>query len=431
MTNKIIEVVGLKKHFPIKGGIFKRTTGGVKAVDRIDFYINEGETLGLVGESGCGKTTVGRTILRLIEQSEGKIFFETVNLSELNKNEMRVLRSKMQIVFQDPFASLNPRMTIKKIVGEPLIINGVKGNELRRRVLELLEKVGLKEEHLNRFPHEFSGGQRQRIGVARALALNPKFIVLDEPTSALDVSVQAQVLNILKDLQKELGLTYLFISHDLSVIKHFCDRMAVMYLGKIVEMGRVNEIFENPLHPYTEALLSAIPVADPEYKSKRILLKGEVPSAVTPPRNCRFHTRCNYVFDLCKIGSNEIERNVKSLLNPKINPNNGFEYIDDIAIIDNSTLEVKVSKEIQKDSNYKNIENLKNSIKKLIEYSNDDRIAHILQANVNAGENKIILTVEPKLKDIGNKHYVACYLREDLDISKMKSNNVENVEKIE
>lgn len=415
MPNPIIVVKGLVKHFPIKEGVFKRAIGGVKAVDRIDFYINEGETLGLVGESGCGKTTVGRTILRLIEQTDGKILFESINLLELNKNEMRALRSKMQIVFQDPFASLNPRMTIKKTVGEPLIINGIKGTELRKRVLELLEKVGLKEEHLNRFPHEFSGGQRQRIGIARALALNPKFIVLDEPTSALDVSVQAQVLNLLKDLQKELGLTYLFISHDLSVIKHFCDRMAVMYVGKIVEMGSVKEIFKNPKHPYTEALLSAIPVADPEYKSKRIILKGEVPSAVTPPKNCRFHPRCNYTFDLCKLGAKDIIESVKTILNPYRNPNMELENIEEILAFDNSTLEIKIKKEFVKESNGKSFESLRDNIEKLLEDFEDKKLKFITNVIALKHENDILINIEPKLKDIGDKHFVACYLQENFN----------------
>lgn len=415
MPSPIIVVKELVKHFPIKGGVFSRTVETVKAVDRIDFYINEGETLGLVGESGCGKTTVGRTILRLIEQTDGKIFFETINLSELDKNEIRSLRPKMQIVFQDPFASLNPRMTVKKIVGEPLIISGIKGRELRKRVLELLEKVGLKEEHLNRFPHEFSGGQRQRIGIARALALNPKFIVLDEPTSALDVSVQAQVLNLLKDLQKELSLTYLFISHDLSVIKHFCDRMAVMYVGKIVEMGSVKEVFETPLHPYTEALLSAIPVPDPEYKSKRIILKGEVPSAVTPPQNCRFHPRCNYAFDLCMLGARDILESIRKLLNPYKNPNLGLGNIEEISVRDNSTIEIRFRKEFVKQSNEKSIENLANSIKDLLKNCEDKKLKHVLEVYAKNEKKSIVLYIEPKLKDVGNKHYVACYLRENLD----------------
>lgn len=414
MPNSIIEVKGLKKHFPIKSGVLSRTTSGVKAVDKIDFYIDEGETLGLVGESGCGKTTVGRTILHLTEKTGGKIFFETTNLSNLNKKEMRALRSKMQIVFQDPFASLNPRMTIKNIVGEPLVINGIKGENLRTRVKELMEKVGLKEEHLNRFPHEFSGGQRQRIGIARALALNPKFIVLDEPTSALDVSVQAQVLNLLKDLQKELGLTYLFISHDLSVIKHFCDRMAVMYVGKIVEMGTVKDIFANPLHPYTQALLSAIPVADPEYKSKKILLKGEVPSAVTPPENCRFHPRCNYSFDLCKMGSKDVLDDVKNILNPFRNQNIGFENIDDIFGVDNSTIEVKFKKEFMKHSDGKALENIAIKLKKLIVSYEARKLKHILQVAVQNDSKNILISIEPELKDNGERHFVACYLRENL-----------------
>lgn len=259
----------------------------------MSFYVLRGETLGLVGESGCGKTTVGRCILRLIEPTSGEIDFEGTNILELGNNQMRKLRREMQIVFQDPYASLNPRMTIKQIVGEPLLVNKIaRGTDLEKMVLNLLLKVGLSEDHLNRFPHEFSGGQRQRIGIARALALNPKFIVLDEPTSSLDVSVQAQTLNIIKDLQKEMQLTYLFISHNLSVIKHMSDRIAVMYLGKIVEMADKKDLFQNQIHPYTQALFSAIPIPDPEIKRNRIILGGDVPSPVNPPPGCRFKPRC-------------------------------------------------------------------------------------------------------------------------------------------
>ena len=292
-TETLLEVSDLKKHFPIRGGVLSRTVGYVYAVDGVSFKIGKGETMGLVGESGCGKTTVGRCILRLIEPTSGEILFEGIDITEIDDKQMAKLRPKMQIVFQDPYASLNPRMTIKDIVGEPMLVNGIaKGLELRRRVLELLLMVGLTEDHMNRFPHEFSGGQRQRIGVARALSLNPEFIVLDEPTSSLDVSVQAQTLNMLQDLQKKLGLTYLFISHNLSVIKHMSDRIAVMYLGKIVEIASKAELFRSQLHPYTQALFAAIPIPDPEISRERIVLGGDVPSPVNPPSGCRFHPRC-------------------------------------------------------------------------------------------------------------------------------------------
>jgi len=300
-TETLLEVSDLKKHFPIRGGVLGRTVGYVYAVDGVSFKIGKGETVGLVGESGCGKTTVGRCILRLIEPTSGEIRFEGTDITEIDDKQMTKLRPKMQIVFQDPYASLNPRMTIKDIVGEPLLVNGIaKGLELRRRVLELLLMVGLTEDHMNRFPHEFSGGQRQRIGVARALSLNPEFIVLDEPTSSLDVSVQAQTLNMLQDLQSKLGLTYLFISHNLSVIKHMSDRIAVMYLGKIVEIASKAELFRSQLHPYTQALFAAIPIPDPEISRERIVLGGDVPSPVNPPSGCRFHPRCPKMIPICK-----------------------------------------------------------------------------------------------------------------------------------
>ena len=300
-TETLLEVKDLKKHFPIRGGILGRTVGYVYAVDGVSFRIGKGETMGLVGESGCGKTTVGRCILRLIEPTAGEILFEGEDIARIDDKQMIKLRPKMQIVFQDPYASLNPRMTIKDIVGEPMLVNGIaRGLELRRRVLELLLMVGLSEDHMNRFPHEFSGGQRQRIGVARALSLNPEFIVLDEPTSSLDVSVQAQTLNMLQDLQGKLGLTYLFISHNLSVIKHMSERIAVMYLGKIVEIASKAELFRSQLHPYTQALFAAIPIPDPEISRERIVLGGDVPSPVNPPSGCRFNPRCPKMIPVCK-----------------------------------------------------------------------------------------------------------------------------------
>ena len=300
----LLEVKNLKKYFPIQSGLFKHVVGHVKAVDGVSLFIRQGETLGLVGESGCGKTTVGRLILRAMEPTEGQVLYrrdgEMVDLTKIRRGEMKPFRREMQIIFQDPFSSLNPRMTVMDIIAEPLRIHNVmKGDELKGRVRELLEHVGMRVQHMNRYPYAFSGGQRQRIGVARALALNPKFIVCDEPVSALDVSIQAQVLNLLHDLQKDLGLTYLFISHDLSVVEHISDRVAVMYLGNIVELSPSEELYAGPRHPYTEALLSAVPSSDPDLLIKRIILPGDVPSPSNPPPGCKFHPRCRYAQDLC------------------------------------------------------------------------------------------------------------------------------------
>ncbi len=354
----LVEVTNLKKYFPIRGGFFRKEMGSVKAIDGVNFRLRRGETLGLVGESGCGKTTTGRCTLQLIRPTEGNVYYkmpakdrarmvelealeaesfakkkpkkqgskkkvprpsdpsmrelwelrERYALNRMKDENLRYMRKEMQIVFQDPFSSLNPRFLIKDIIGEPLIVHGVaKGSEIIDRVQMLMERVGLNPDHLYRYPHEFSGGQRQRIGVARALALNPDLIVLDEPTSALDVSVQAQILNLLNDLQRDLNLTFMFISHDLSTIRYMCDRVNVMYLGQIVESGKKDHIFKNPLHPYTEALLSVIPVPDPEHKRERIMLSGDVPSPANPPSGCRFHTRCRYRQEICELEAPPLE----------------------------------------------------------------------------------------------------------------------------
>ena len=322
----LIDIRQLKKYYPVLGGVFKRKIAEVKAVDAVDIKISKGETFGLVGESGCGKTTLGKTILRLLNPTAGSIYFDapsdimqeidnleksgdTQKLKELRKKYdiatykgamLKKIRRKMQIVYQDPTTSLNPRMLVKDIVSEPLIVQGIaKGEEARKRVLEILNKVGLTERHLYRYPHEFSGGQRQRIAVARALVTDPEFVVLDEPTSSVDVSVRAQILNLFKDLQKDLKLTYLFVSHDLSVVECIAQRVAVMYLGKIVEIAQTEEIYKNPLHPYTQALFSAIPIPDPTVKRRQIVLSGEVPSPVNPPAGCRFHPRCSKAMQIC------------------------------------------------------------------------------------------------------------------------------------
>lgn len=297
----ILEVKNLKKYFPVRSGLLQRVSAWVKAVDDVSFFIYEGESFGLVGESGCGKTTIGRTIIRLLPASDGSVVFEGKNLFDYNASELKKMRRDIQIIFQDPYSSLDPRMPVGESIAEGLRVHTRKNSQERYEiVVEMLTRVGMRADHARRYPHEFSGGQRQRIGIARALSLRPKFIVCDEPVSALDVSIQAQVLNILKDLQKEFGLTYLFIAHNLSVVEHFSDRVGVMYLGKMVEMASRDDLYSNPLHPYTQALMSAIPVPDPTIKRRRIILEGDVPSPLNPPTGCRFHTRCPLAFDKCR-----------------------------------------------------------------------------------------------------------------------------------
>jgi oligopeptide/dipeptide ABC transporter ATP-binding protein len=301
MREKILEVHNLKKYFPVKVGLWKKNVN-VKAVDGISFYIYSGETVGLVGESGCGKTTLGRTIVRLYDPTEGKVIFKGDDISRLRKSKLKPLRKQMQLIFQDPYSSLNPRMNVNTIVGEAILAHRLvkRGEEYNEKLNQTIEICGLSTYHINRYPHQFSGGQRQRIGIARALALDPDFIVCDEPVSALDVSIQSQILNLMMDLQQKMGLSYLFISHDLSVVKHISDRIGVMYLGSLVELVAKKELYSNPMHPYTRALLSAIPIPDPTIKRKMELIHGEIPSNVFTPPGCKFHTRCPYVKDICK-----------------------------------------------------------------------------------------------------------------------------------
>jgi oligopeptide transport system ATP-binding protein len=310
MSKLLLEVNGLKKYFPITGGIFGRKQGEVKAVDDVSFYVKKGETLGIVGESGCGKSTTGRLLMRLIEASDGRIIFEDKEITSMSKSELRRTRRDIQMVFQDPYASLNPRHSIQQILEEPLIVHGIGTKEERKkRVQEMLEVVGLSSYHSRRYPHQFSGGQRQRIGIAKALMTKPKLIIADEPVSALDVSIQAQVLNLMKDIQNEFNLTYIFIAHDLGVVRHISDRVGVMYLGRLIELADSEELYDNPLHPYTKALLSAVPIPDPDIQRETILIEGELPSPANPPSGCAFHTRCAQCMDICKT-TRPMERNM-------------------------------------------------------------------------------------------------------------------------
>ncbi|SFX42377.1 oligopeptide transport system ATP-binding protein [Thermoactinomyces sp. DSM 45891] len=302
MSNHLLEVKKLSKYFPIKGGLFKRKVGDVKAVDQVSFYVKKGETFGLVGESGCGKSTTGRTLLRLMEPTDGQILFNGVDLTTLKGESLRKARRDLQMVFQDPYASLNPQMTVEQLIEEPLNIHNIGEKKDRQdRVLQIMDTVGLNKSFGGRYPHEFSGGQRQRIGIARALALQPKLIVADEPVSALDVSIQSQVVNLMEDLQQEFGLAYVFIAHDLSVVRHISDRVGVMYLGRMAEIAPKEELYTQPAHPYTQALLSAVPIPNPRLKRERIILEGDVPSPANPPQGCAFHPRCPKAFDRCKV----------------------------------------------------------------------------------------------------------------------------------
>lgn len=317
----LLEVKSLKKYFPIQKGLLRKTVGYVKAVDDVSFYVREGETLGLVGESGCGKTTAGRCIIRLYEPTGGEVYFKSralspdgspkrVNLIEMNQHQVKPIRQEISMIFQDPINSLNPRMTVGDIVAEPMVIHGKVGPETEETIIQLLERVGLRPDHLRRYPHEFSGGQRQRIGIARALALNPRLVICDEPVSALDVSIQAQTLNLLQALQKDFNLSYIFVAHDLSVVQHISNRVAVMYVGKMVEMADAEQLYMNPLHPYTESLMSSVPKPDPLYKSQRIIMQGDVADPSNPPSGCYFHPRCRYAQDICRTQAPEF-REVK------------------------------------------------------------------------------------------------------------------------
>ncbi len=436
LERTLIEVRNLTKHFPIKGGIFGREVGSIKAVDGVSFTIRAGETLGLVGESGCGKTTIGRLLLNLVSPTSGEVYFDippeirekirtlekepdSDELKKLNKRymmfnlsnrEMRRLRREMQIVFQDPFSSLNPRMLVKDIVGEPIDVHRIaRGVEKTKLITELLAKVGLNPEHMYRFPHEFSGGQRQRIGIARALALRPKLLVLDEPTSALDVSVQAQILNLLQRIQKENGLTYIFISHHLSVIRHMSNRVAVMYLGKIVEIADTEELFKRPLHPYTQALLSAIPVPDPTTKRQRIILEGDVPSPANPPLGCRFHTRCKSACETCGWGASEVKDVLQKLVDREKENRTALKAVKSVRSKDKLTIAIGIDT-----TSSENASSVANALREAIkdDSSNDVKLRALRNVVVEGDVITIALPkpVEPVLVDVGNGHFVACTL---------------------